>query len=95
MNDNIVRKNLFAIVKAFAKGTELSTSTISGRYYGNQAFLGDLRSGKIKSMTIRKIDEMLTKLSADWPEGVEWPQTAPISMARPDPKRKNSVKSPA
>lgn len=94
MNDKIVLSNLFKIVKVFAKAKELSLSTISGRYYGNQAFLGDFRSGKIKSMTVRKIDEMLEKLSADWPEGVEWPETVPISMCRPPVKRTKSVKSP-
>ena len=93
MNDKIVRQNLFKITKAYAKATGLSLSTISGRFYGNQAFLEDFRSGKIKSMTVRKIDEMLEKLSAVWPEGVAWPETVPISMARPEIRGKKSVKS--
>lgn len=89
--DKIARENLFRIVDAYAKGTGLSVSTISGRFYGNQAFLANYRSGKIKSMTFRKVDEMLEKLSAVWPDGLKWPKTKPLLMDRPTGKK--SVKS--
>ena len=83
MIDSTVRKNLFRIVDAYARATGLSISTISGRFYGNQAFLDNFREGRIKSMTFRKLDEFLEKLAAVWPEKVKWPKTAPLSMDRP------------
>lgn len=83
MIDNTARKNLFKIVDAYAKATGLSISTISGRFYGNQAFLTAYRDGKIKSMTFRKVEEMLGRLSAAWPENIKWPKTIPLSMDRP------------
>lgn len=91
MIDSVARKNLFKIVDAYAKATDLSISTISGRFYGNQAFLSDYREGRIKSMTFRKLDEMLERLAAVWPEKTRWPKTAPILMERPVVKK--SVKS--
>lgn len=87
MIDNAARKNLFKIVDAYAKATGLSLSTISGRVYGNQAFLGDFREGRIKSMTFRKLDEMLERFGTMWPEKLKWPKTEPISMDRPAPGR--------
>lgn len=91
MIDKTARENLFKIVDAYAKGTGLSISTVSGRFYGNQAFLTDYREGRIKSMTLRKIDEMLEKLSDVWPAGVRWPKTKPLLMDRFPVKK--SVKS--
>lgn len=88
MIDSAARKNLFKIVDAYAKGTGLSISTISGRFYGNQVFLSDYREGKIKSMTFRKLDEMLERLAAVWPENIKWPKTAPLLMERPPAPRK-------
>ena len=87
MIDSAARKNLFKIVDAYAKATGLSISTISGRFYGNQAFLTDYREGRIKSMTFRKLDEMLAKLAAVWPANLKWPKTKPLLMDRPDGKK--------
>ena len=87
MIDKAARKNLFKIVDAYARATGLSISTISGRIYGNQAFLSDFREGRIKSMTLRKIDEMLGKLDAVWPEKVKWPKTTSLLMDRPVGKK--------
>lgn len=87
MIDTNARKNLFKIVDAYARATGLSISTISGRFYGNQAFLVNLREGRIKSMTFRKLDEFLGKLSAVWPENIKWPKTTPLLMDRPPVKK--------
>lgn len=87
MTEAIVKKNLFKIVDAYAKATGLSISTISGRFYGNQAFLSDYREGRIKSMTFRKLYEFLGKLDAVWPEQARWPKTTPLLMDRPESKK--------
>jgi len=87
MIDKTARKNLFKIIDAYAKATGLPIPTISGRIYGNQAFLTDFREGRIKSMTFRKCEEMLDKLWAMWPKGIKWPKTKPLSMDRPNVKK--------
>lgn len=91
MIDTTARENLFKIVDAYAEGTGLSISTISGRFYGNQAFLSDFRAGKIKSMTFRKLDEVLVGLRGSWPSTIKWPKTKPLLMDR-GPVGKKSVK---
>lgn len=88
--DRTAKRNLFKIVSAYARATGLSLATISGRFYGNQGFLAKYKAGDIKSMTFRKTDEMLQKLSAQWPEGTPWPETAPLSMGRPPQSGKKS-----
>lgn len=87
------KKNLFAIVAAFSKGTGLSVGTISGRYYGNQAFLDDFRAGRVKSITVRKLDDMMQGMSNDWPDGTPWPYLVPLLMDRPPKRRRARVKS--
>ena len=93
MIEKIAIQNLFKIVSAFSRGTGKSVQTVSGKYYGNQSFLDDLKSGKVRSITLRKLDLMLQGLSNDWPNGTPWPQTRVLIMNRPSPqKRKKSKK---
>lgn len=91
MSEELAKKNLFKIVDAYARGTGLSISTISGRFYGQQAFLSHYREGKIKSMTLRKLYEFLGELAETWPSKVRWPKTQPLPMDRTEGKK--SVKT--
>lgn len=77
-----VRENLLAIADAYVKATGLSPTTVSRKFYGNQKFFDDFRSGEC-SITVPKLEEVVQKFSDEWPAGLRWPKVKPILMDRP------------
>lgn len=84
------RKNLLGIAKAFAKGTDLSLSTVSRKFHGKVTFLDDFARGAC-SVTVSKLAEMVQAFSDEWPATAKWPATRPIKMERPPRSRGKKV----
>lgn len=83
MIDKTARKNLLIIVGVFARAKKISLSAVSRDLYGKGNFLADFRTGR-QGMSFSTMARMLRKLAEEWPAGVEWPQTEPLSMGRPE-----------
>lgn len=78
-----VVSNLLAIAGAYAKATGKSLTTISKDFYGRGDFLNELKRGR-KSVTIDRVDEMLTDFRDRWPAGAKWPLVrAPLMNQAP------------
>jgi hypothetical protein len=70
---------LLRVVEAYAAHTGLAEATISTRFAGRGARIGDLRQGG--DMGSRTIACIIQKFSENWPEGAIWPADVP----RPSP----------
>lgn len=81
-----IRTNLLAIAAAYRKATGLSLATVSARFYGNAGFLAEFKAGR-QTISIDKLDGMVAKFHAEWPDGAEWPYLSAVLMDRP-PKRR-------
>ncbi len=81
MITNTVKKNILAIVSAYRKATGASLSEVSKRFYGNSNFFEQFKAGG-HSISVKKLDEMVAKFQAEWPEGAEWPYLSVIFMDR-------------
>lgn len=81
----VAAKNLLAIAKVYAKATGATLPTVSRNIYGKAGFLDDLKAGR-RSVTLTNLDVLLEKFASAWPDGVEWPETAPLSMGPPGKK---------
>jgi hypothetical protein len=94
--ESILRDNLKAIVRAYAKATGRSIPAVSKQLYGNSNVLGEFFSGapKCPSMSIRKMSEILESMRDNWPEGAEWPLCRAAIMSGPRRREKSSSKSP-
>lgn len=82
--------NLLAIAKAYARATGLALTTVGRKFHGRQRFFLDLRSGK-RSVTVANLADILQEFSDKWPAGLPWPETRPLSMARPPARGKKST----
>lgn len=73
------RKNLIAIASAYAKATGKTLSAVSKEAYGNSSFLAAFKAGQ-QSVSLDKLDGMLTWFSRRWPEDVDLPYLSAIFM---------------
>lgn len=80
---DICRTNIRAILAAYRKATGLSLTTVSTRFYGNAGFLSAFLAGK-RSMSLKKFDEVVDGIRADWPAEAEWPSVRAIILPRPE-----------
>lgn len=89
-----IRANLLAIVAAYRKATGLSLGTISSRFYGNAGFLAEFKAGR-QTLSIDKLDKVVEKFRAEWPDGASWPYLGAIFMNPPKrrPARKTAEES--
>lgn len=76
-----IRKNLFTLVDAYMKATGESEQTVSRRFYGNANFLTSVRAGT-SSVTIDRLDKLVSELRAKWPANKPWPYLRPVSFPR-------------
>lgn len=74
-----VRKNLLAIVTAYRQATGKSLSEVSKKFYGNAKFFEQFKAGE-HSISITKLDSVVAKFRAEWPEDAEWPYLNAIFM---------------
>lgn len=71
------RANLLKLVAAYRARTKEPLPVVSKKFYGNRAFLAAFKKGD-KSITIDKLETMTEALRAHWPEGLPWPELAPV-----------------
>lgn len=76
-----VRKNLLAIVAEYRRATGASLSEVSKRFYGNATFMEQFKAGE-HSISVGKLDTVVTKFREEWPPEAEWPVLRPIFMDR-------------
>jgi hypothetical protein len=79
MFDPILRQNLYAIAKAYAKATGKSMATVSKQFYQNADFFDKIRAGEC-SITSLRLHRMLDQFRKEWPPKTPWPATRMISM---------------
>jgi hypothetical protein len=77
MSEQIMRENLTALAKKFAKARGLSLSTISKKIHGKSDFFEEYSAGR-QTTRINHYWLMVNRLRMLWPPGVEWPKTKPI-----------------
>lgn len=81
MFEQTVIENLLLIARAYAKATGQSLTAVGKAFYGRGDFfqkLGEREHG----ISITRLNEMLERFGSEWPEGAEWPLTAPVLMSR-------------
>lgn len=81
----IARANLMILATTYAEATGLMLTTVSKKIHGNNYFLGHYHRREV-SVTLAKYDEMITKLSDEWPANTPWPKLTTIPMKRPAKK---------
>jgi len=67
------RKFLLHVTRIYAAHKNLAIATVARRFHGADSFLDDFETGE-RTVTLRKYDEMIEALKADWPDGVKWPK---------------------
>lgn len=77
------------LVAVYRKATGSKLSAVSKKIYGHSSFLGDFFDGK-RSVKLDNFDQIIASLSAIWPDGLIWPDTGEIRIARPPAKAKKS-----
>ena len=82
MISNVLRANLKQIVSAYRKATGATLSQVSKRFYGNASFL-EAFFGGTQSISLKKFDEMLKDLAAEWPDKAEWPYCRAVIFPTP------------
>lgn len=95
---SVVRDNVKAIVKAYAKATGRTLTGISKDFYGNAEFLPLFFKGE-HSVSVKKLDEMLygeKGMVTRWPEDAAWPLCKVVVFRgpAPAPRRRREKLSP-
>ena len=67
------RLYLLTLARMYAKEKGLALATVARKFHGADSFLEDFERGD-RSVTLRKYDEMIDALHADWPDGTKWPR---------------------
>lgn len=91
MIEQPLRDNLIALARAYAKARGNGLSSVSTQAAGDGRFFDALaeRTGARKandrrgSFTVRKYDQLVEWFSANWPDGVEWPDLTAPDVSRP------------
>lgn len=68
----ITEADLLIIIDAYASALNLEDSSASWRIFGDNKRVPALRSGA--TITVRRMNETLRFLSANWPRGAKWPK---------------------
>jgi hypothetical protein len=70
-----LKSHLLALVEAYAAFASVGVTTVWRQAINDPAFQERLRSDK--TITLRTYDRAVEWLSANWPEGADWPATVP------------------
>jgi len=79
--EDTARDNLMVIIRAYRDATGKSMTAISRDFYGQSPYFDELRRGE-RTITLTKLDELVDKFKANWPEGVAWPVLRPMFLGR-------------
>lgn len=77
-----IRAQVLSIAAAYRRATGLSLATVSARFYGNAGFLTEFKAGR-QTISIDKLEEMVDKFWAVWPENAERPYLGPVFLDNP------------
>jgi hypothetical protein len=69
----VLRENVAALAKAFAKANGIKPATVSRKIRGDMHFLKNYTGGKV-SVTTKKYDEIIDYFYDNWPENTPMPQ---------------------
>lgn len=67
-----LREHLITLIEAYAKAKKLSTSRVSSLLFSSGIKYEQLVSGA--DITVGRLEDAVRWLSANWPEGTDWPQ---------------------
>jgi len=81
MFEEIVRKNLLALVADYRSKTGKSLTSVSKEFYGRGDFLREFQAGR-HTISVDRLGAMLRQFAAEWPEGEKMPPLRPIFMTR-------------
>ncbi len=81
-DDDVLRSNLLALARCFAKATRTSLPAVSRRFYGNVGFFGSFAKKKT-SITIDKYIAVVEAIRGAWPPEAEWPYLRPYIIEPP------------
>lgn len=88
MIEQVLKTNFLVLAEAYAKAKGSTLGAVSYRFYGHALFLEDFKRGKC-SVSLRKLDLMLAKIIADWPQETARPRLDPwIEKNLQDEKRR-------
>lgn len=85
--EKICRQNIRALAAAYRDATGYTITQISRRAYGNSGCLDEFVRGK-QSISLRKLDEIMSWFDANWPDGAAWPRLGAVMMIRPSQRAK-------
>lgn len=80
----ILTDNLVLIAQSYAKAKRITLAGVGHRFYGNAKFFAELKAGE-RSISIKKYEEMIDAIRADWPEKAAWPFTRALIIERHRP----------
>lgn len=84
MHAPIARANILALATAYADATGMTVDQISKKFYGRTDFIGSFVVRKA-SISVDKLDAIIAKFEANWPEGAPWPQLHDVTVNRRTP----------
>jgi hypothetical protein len=67
------RDHLLTLARVYAEAKGIALSTVARKFHGAVFFLEDFERGDC-TVTLKKYDEMVDALRADWPKGTKWPR---------------------
>lgn len=73
------RRNIDQIASAYARATNRSRHAISKELCGRGNVIDDYVAGRV-TMSMDKLDALVTAFRKKWPKGAEWPFTAALHM---------------
>ena len=72
----LLKSNLAAIARAYAKFRGLSLTTVARRFCGDdQFFIRILENGC--TFSVLQYDRIVSRFAEGWPEGLDWPADIP------------------
>lgn len=92
MHAPIARANILALATAYADATGMTVDQISKKFYGRGDFIGVFVIRKA-SISVDKLDAMIDRFAAEWPDSAPWPelQDVPAKRRTPDSSPGKSV----
>jgi hypothetical protein len=75
------RDQLLALARGYAEAKGIALSTVARKFHGADFFLEEFERGNC-TVTLRKYDEMIDALKANWPKGTKLPRKNYVKSSR-------------
>jgi hypothetical protein len=76
-----VQSNVLILARAYMKAAKIDEAAFSLKFYGNTSFLMKFKASE-QSITLTKLDDLVSAIVAEWPDGVERPYLPAVFMDR-------------